>query len=517
MRLLHTSDWHIGKSLMGKSRDREHEAFLDWLIGAVERERIDVLLVCGDVFDGKTPRQSHQKMLWEFWSRLLETSCKHAVVIAGNHDSPALIAAPAPVMGRMRVRLVGAPVFLDDAARFGGAETASDRDGEQGSERERERVGEREGAKEGAKEGEGEGGNEKDPADEGASDAEAAAAGFAAAERVDWDNEVFVLDDPEGGDDWAIVCAVPYLSESGLRLYGGGLEDEPGAQLREATRRHFAQAFARAQAINARRESSGQSALPIVGMGHLYAQSARFSKARPSVVGALGAIPLDAFSQEAAYWALGHIHRAQSVGGNDAARYSGSPIALSFDELASPRSVEIVDLERAESGLWARSRRSLPVPVFQRMEWVRSDGPEEAIARLKELIAQNESVWVKVTLGGRSLRPNFAEEAQSVCEGTAVEILQVEQEAPFGAGAFGAPGPGGALDGSGSGDGADADAEDATSPDAVFERVLARSMAGQSPETLERMRALFRVAKARALDPESPLGRPWGEGEGESS
>ena len=515
MRLLHTSDWHIGKSLMGKARDREHEAFLDWLIGAVERERIDVLLVCGDVFDGKTPRQSHQKMLWEFWSRLLETPCKHAVVIAGNHDSPALIAAPAPVMGRMRVRLVGAPVFLGDASRFGGAETASDRDGEQGSERERERVGEREGAKEGAKEGEGEGADEKDPADERAADSEAAAAGFAADERVDWDNEVFVLDDPEGGDDWAIVCAVPYLSESGLRLYGGGLEDEPGAQLREATRRHFAQAFARAQAINARRESSGQSALPIVGMGHLYAQSARFSQARPSVVGALGAIPLDAFSQEAAYWALGHIHRAQSVGGNDAARYSGSPIALSFDELATPRSVEIVDLERAESGLWARSRRSLPVPVFQRMEWVRSDGPEEAIARLKGLIAQNESVWVKVTLGGRSLRPNFAEEAQSVCEGTAVEILQVEQEAPFGAGAFGALGPGGALDGPGSGDGADA--EDATSPDAVFERVLARSMAGQSPETLERMRALFRVAKARALDPESPLGRPWGEGEGESS
>lgn len=503
MRLLHTSDWHIGKSLMGKARDREHEAFLDWLIGAVERERIDVLLVCGDVFDGKTPRQSHQKMLWEFWSRLLETPCKHAVVIAGNHDSPALIAAPAPVMGRMRVRLVGAPVFLDDAARFGGAETESDRDGEQGSEREGK--------------GAGEGADEKDPADERVADSEAAAAGFAATERVDWDNEVFVLDDPEGGDDWAIVCAVPYLSESGLRLYGGGLEDEPGAQLREATRRHFAQAFARAQAINARRESSGQSALPIVGMGHLYAQSARFSKARPSVVGALGAIPLDAFSQEAAYWALGHIHRAQSVGGNDAARYSGSPIALSFDELASPRSVEIVDLERAESGLWARSRRSLPVPVFQRMEWVRSDGPEEAIARLKELIAQNESVWVKVTLGGRSLRPNFAEEAQSVCEGTAVEILQVEQEAPFGAGAFGAPGPGGALDGPGSSDGADADAEDATSPDAVFERVLARSMAGQSPETLERMRALFRVAKARALDPESPLGRPWGEGEGESS
>lgn len=507
MRLLHTSDWHIGKSLMGKSRDREHEAFLDWLIGAVKRERIDVLLVCGDVFDGKTPRQSHQKMLWEFWSRLLETPCKHAVVIAGNHDSPALISAPAPVMGRMRVRLVGAPVFLDAAPLPVGGEKESERDGEQGSERRRESERERE--------SESDRGNEKEPGEERAADAEAAAAGFAAAERVDWDNEVFVLDDPEGGDDWAIVCAVPYLSESGLRLYGGGLEDEPGAQLREATRRHFAQAFARAQAINARRESSGQSALPIVGMGHLYAQSARFSRARPSVVGTLGAIPLDAFSQEAAYWALGHIHRAQSVGGNDAARYSGSPIALSFDELASPRSVEIVDLERAESGLWARSRRSLPVPVFQRMEWVRSDGPEEAIARLKELIAQNESVWVKVTLGGLSLRPNFAEEAQSVCEGTAVEILQVEQEAPFGAGAFGALGAGGALDGSGDGDGADA--EDATSPDAVFERVLARSMAGQSPETLERMRALFRVAKARALNPESPLGRPWGEGEGESS
>ncbi|PIV04351.1 MAG: hypothetical protein CO013_00540 [Syntrophobacterales bacterium CG_4_8_14_3_um_filter_58_8] len=55
MRILHTSDWHIGRMLYGRDRYGEFEAFLDWLAVLTEEENIDVLLVAGDVFDNSTP------------------------------------------------------------------------------------------------------------------------------------------------------------------------------------------------------------------------------------------------------------------------------------------------------------------------------------------------------------------------------------------------------------------------------------------------------------------------------
>ena len=55
MKILHTSDWHLGGSLFGRKRDEEHILFLDWLIKLIEKEKIDVLLVCGDIFDSSLP------------------------------------------------------------------------------------------------------------------------------------------------------------------------------------------------------------------------------------------------------------------------------------------------------------------------------------------------------------------------------------------------------------------------------------------------------------------------------
>jgi DNA repair protein SbcD/Mre11 len=55
MKLLHTSDWHIGRALYNRKRYDESAAFLDWLADLIERENIDVLLVAGDVFDNTSP------------------------------------------------------------------------------------------------------------------------------------------------------------------------------------------------------------------------------------------------------------------------------------------------------------------------------------------------------------------------------------------------------------------------------------------------------------------------------
>lgn len=65
MKLLHTSDWHIGRALYGRKRYEEFAAFLDWLAGTMQENEIEVLLVAGDVFDTSAPSNRAQELyLW---------------------------------------------------------------------------------------------------------------------------------------------------------------------------------------------------------------------------------------------------------------------------------------------------------------------------------------------------------------------------------------------------------------------------------------------------------------------
>jgi len=70
MKLLHTSDWHLGRALYGRKRYAEFEAFLSWLAGLIEAEGIDVLLVAGDVFDSSTPSNYAQELYYRFLCRV---------------------------------------------------------------------------------------------------------------------------------------------------------------------------------------------------------------------------------------------------------------------------------------------------------------------------------------------------------------------------------------------------------------------------------------------------------------
>ena len=107
MKLLHTSDWHLGRSLYGKKRYRESEAFLDWLVGVIGEEKIDVLLVAGDVFDNSTPSNKAQELYYRFLCRVSESCCSNVVVIAGNHDSPSFLNAPRDLLSVMNVHVIG--------------------------------------------------------------------------------------------------------------------------------------------------------------------------------------------------------------------------------------------------------------------------------------------------------------------------------------------------------------------------------------------------------------------------
>ncbi len=107
MKLLHTSDWHIGRTLYGRKRYAEFEAFLNWLAALIEERDIDVLLVSGDVFDNTTPSNRAQELYYSFLCRVAASPNRHVVVTAGNHDSPSFLNAPKELLKFLNVHVVG--------------------------------------------------------------------------------------------------------------------------------------------------------------------------------------------------------------------------------------------------------------------------------------------------------------------------------------------------------------------------------------------------------------------------
>ncbi len=108
MKLLHTSDWHLGRALYGRRRYDEFSAFLDWLGDTIETEKIEVLLVAGDIFDNSTPGNQAQELYYRFLCRMVNSGCRHIVIIAGNHDSPSFLDAPKKLLHTLNVNVIGA-------------------------------------------------------------------------------------------------------------------------------------------------------------------------------------------------------------------------------------------------------------------------------------------------------------------------------------------------------------------------------------------------------------------------
>lgn len=108
IRLVHTSDWHLGQTLVDLPREEEHRAFLEWLVDRVEEEEADALLVCGDVFDTANPSAAAQAAWYGFLAKAKgRVPGLQTIVVAGNHDSPARLEAPAPVVEALGVKVVG--------------------------------------------------------------------------------------------------------------------------------------------------------------------------------------------------------------------------------------------------------------------------------------------------------------------------------------------------------------------------------------------------------------------------
>jgi exonuclease SbcD len=106
LRILHTSDWHLGSELYTQKRTEQFGRFLDWLIATIKEEKIDALLVSGDIFDTANPPHAAEKQYYSFLASLHDTCCKTAVITAGNHDSPSKLEAAKDVLSALDVHVV---------------------------------------------------------------------------------------------------------------------------------------------------------------------------------------------------------------------------------------------------------------------------------------------------------------------------------------------------------------------------------------------------------------------------
>lgn len=110
MRIIHTSDWHFGRTLEGRSRMPEQESFVDELCLMVEEEKIDLVLVAGDVFDTVNPPAAAEQLFYESMARLANGGKRKVVVIAGNHDNPDRLSAAHSLALEQGIILLGSPI-----------------------------------------------------------------------------------------------------------------------------------------------------------------------------------------------------------------------------------------------------------------------------------------------------------------------------------------------------------------------------------------------------------------------
>lgn len=267
MRLLHTSDWHLGQTLHQFDRTQEHADFLAWLLDVLVEQRIDVLVVAGDLFDTANPSAAAQRQLYEFLTAARKRIAHLTIVlIAGNHDSPGRVEAPAPFLQLFDATVVGQVSYLADG-------------------------------------------------------------------RLDLNRLVIPLKDKTGLiRAWCL--AIPFLRPADVPRVAA---ENPYAAGVEAL---YQQAFAYACA----QRQTGQA---IIALGHCYMRGGEDSKEseRRVVVGGAEAWSAELFDPTLAYVALGHLHKAQRVGGQEHIRYSGSPLPMSFTEAQYKHQVICVELE----------------------------------------------------------------------------------------------------------------------------------------------------------------------------
>lgn len=340
MRIIHTSDWHLGQNFYSKSRAAEHDAFLQWLLTTAEAQKVDAIIVAGDIFDTGSPPSYARELYNRFVVNLQQTGC-HLVVLAGNHDSVATLNESRDILSFLNTTVI-------------------------------------------------------------------ASAG----------HKPFILNQRDGTPG-AVFCPVPFLRPRDIITSQAGLSgSEKVRQVLESITDYYQQQYQ--QACELRTDRS----LPIIASGHLTTVGASKSDAvRDIYIGTLDAFPAQNFPP-ADYIALGHIHRAQKIGGSEHIRYSGSPIALSFDETGKSKSVNLVTFADGKLG----DVTPLVVPVTQPLAVIKGDFDSISAQLAEWRDADTEpATWVDIEITSDEYLHDIQRKIQVITDDLPVEVLLVRR------------------------------------------------------------------------------------------
>lgn len=344
MKILHTSDWHLGRMLYTRKRHEEFESFLQWLLQFIVQEKIDILVVAGDVFDTTTPGNPAQELYYRFLAQISQTTCGHVVITGGNHDSPAFLEAPGKVLGMLNIHVMGAI-------------------------------------------------SEKP------------------------EDEVLLLRN-KNGEALAIICAVPFLRDRDVRVVDSDetLADK-GEKLLKGIAAHYQQVSEIAGDL--RKEFPG---IPVVGMGHLFTSNAMTTEGdgvRELYVGTLAHVDQETISRGFDYMALGHLHSAQSAGGNEHVRYSGSPIPMGFSEAGQVKKVVVIGFDGLDMTI-----NEHEIPCFQQLTRL-SGTVGEVVEELRKLAEAGSSAWIEIELTSHTGEIDVAACFDEVIAGSGLVILRI--------------------------------------------------------------------------------------------
>ncbi|AWB06984.1 exonuclease sbcCD subunit D (plasmid) [Azospirillum humicireducens] len=216
----------------------------------------------------------------------------------------------------------------------------------------------------------------------------------------------------------ARCVAMPYLRPSDLPAVEEAENTDP---LIEGVRRLYTQAW-----IGGRDRCRPGEALILTG--HCYMRGGALSELseRKILGGNLHALPVDIFPDDAAYVALGHLHRAQAVGGRQEVRYSGSPIPLALDEESYPHQVVLSEFAAGR----LIGHESLRVPRHVTIHRVAEAGPDAALERLKRLeldgtLPRDAWPFLEVAVTLSEPRPALRDEVDAVLAGRPVRLLKL--------------------------------------------------------------------------------------------
>lgn len=107
MKICHSSDWHLGHTLYGQRRYTEQTAFLDWLKQLLQQEKVELLLVAGDIYDSSAAPLQAQAIYYQFLAEISAMGSCQIIIIGGNHDSPGLLNAPHLLLKALNIHVVG--------------------------------------------------------------------------------------------------------------------------------------------------------------------------------------------------------------------------------------------------------------------------------------------------------------------------------------------------------------------------------------------------------------------------